>query len=817
MELAELFVSLLLDSSEYTKAVDEEVNNASSWGSALGTNFLAGASIILTGVLTLVTAIGGIGVASFNMANEVDNATKTIQASLNVTEIRAKELTEVATDIFANNFFDSITEANEALITVQQTVGDLADTELQRITESSKAIADTFDEDFNKIAQSANNLVNQGLVDSFDEAFDLITAGFQNGLNSSEDLLDTINEYSTQFGNAGATGKQFFSLLESGLQDGLLGTDKIADSFKEFTLRIQDGSDSTKQALEGLGLDSNEILQGIEDGSISVATAYDLVTSALGDAEASSETLANGTALLGTQFEDLGLNAFEAVTLASDSFNDLEGRTDGLAVNFTSLSDVFETVKRTFLVATLPIGNLLLRIANIIIPILLEKFNSILPIIETTIETVTSIFNSFFNNLDEGMTVLDAFIEAIWDIAPESVLNRLVTFRDDILPSITDLFNSFISIIQDNLGTFVSWEDVLITVGIAITSIVVPAMFALLSSLIPIIAPIVGIIAVVALLRNTWQSNFLDIQGRTQQFIDFITNVIIPNLAELYNLWVNVWLPQIKAVFNNVWINTILPRLNEFKDFIFIQLIPLLNQLWLNFTTIWLPEIQLAFSNFWIIVEVILSELYRWFNDNIVPIVTFFHDKWVNEWLPAISDKLSEIWFNTIEPILIKIAEFFNVTLPTALDTGAIKWNEVFNTLGTKIQEAFNNFIKPVFDAIRNFWEWLTGANFSFNFTIPDLPDWMIPSSPIPLHTAWEDFNNFLSTANFNPNFNGLEASTVAPIPATNNINQLINNAPTGDKFSMIFPNVTNENIAKASIASVERIRALRADNFINR
>ena len=43
-------------------------------------------------------------------------------------------------------------------------------------------------------------------------------------------------------------------------------------------------------------------------------------------------------------------------------------------------------------------------------------------------------------------------------------------------------------------------------------------------------------------------------------------------------------------------------------------------------------------------------------------------------------------------------------------------------------------------DAIKGFWDWISGKTFKFNISIPDLPDWAVPDSPIPLHTAWKNF-----------------------------------------------------------------------------
>ena len=53
--------------------------------------------------------------------------------------------------------------------------------------------------------------------------------------------------------------------------------------------------------------------------------------------------------------------------------------------------------------------------------------STVIPAIQMVAETVAS----FVGNLEEGMSPLDAFIEAIWDIAPQEVLDALIRQREE--------------------------------------------------------------------------------------------------------------------------------------------------------------------------------------------------------------------------------------------------------------------------------------------------------------------------------------------------------------------------------------------------
>src|SRR5215204_948157 len=215
----------------------------------------AGAGLALTGVGALALGVGAVGVAAFDMAGQANQATNDIQAALGVTETQAQSLADTAVDVFGDNFGASVEDATASLITVRQQMAGLADDELQGVTEKALALRDTFGTDIAESTNAANTLMQRFGLTS-DQAFDFITSGMQRGLNASDDFLETVGEYSTQFASGGTDAGQFFSLLESGMRGGVLGTDKAADAFKEFRVRIQDGSDATSTALGQLGIDS---------------------------------------------------------------------------------------------------------------------------------------------------------------------------------------------------------------------------------------------------------------------------------------------------------------------------------------------------------------------------------------------------------------------------------------------------------------------------------------------------------------------------------------------------------------------------------
>lgn len=142
------------------------------------------------------------------------------------------------------------------------------------------------------------------------------------------------------------------------------------------------------------------------------------------------------------------------------------------------------------------------------------------------IQAAAGAIAGFISNLREGMSPIDSFIEAIWNIAPQPVLDMLVRFRDDVLPGLTAAVRSIVDPIVNWVRNNVELRDVLMVVGAAVAATVIPAIVSLVSAFAPVIAIFAAAVAAVALLRNAWESNFLGIRDRTQAVGEFVIGAV---------------------------------------------------------------------------------------------------------------------------------------------------------------------------------------------------------------------------------------------------------------------------------------------------
>lgn len=362
----------------------------------------AGAGIAVAGLLK-------IGVASFQMAKDTRAATADIQTQLGVLPAEAEKFANVAKNVYGAGLGASMSEVGRAVADTSRILKMSAeDPATERMTENAFKLRDAFGVEVTESLSAAKTLMDNFGI-SGDEAFDLITTGFQKGLDRSGDFLDTINEYGTQFRNAGADEKQFFSIMETGLAGGMLGTDKAADAFKEFQVRILDGSKATNESLAMLGINADAFTNAISSGQVSGAQAFALIIDRLNKTESQAIRMQAGVGLIGTQFEDLGIDAALNLSLVSDSFDNIDQAVEGLDVRYRNWGHLTTTIGRRTALAFSPVSEALLEIAAEAMPAVEAAFGAL----EERVSQVVTTFTTNFDAVGGGIKGLVAGVGSI--------------------------------------------------------------------------------------------------------------------------------------------------------------------------------------------------------------------------------------------------------------------------------------------------------------------------------------------------------------------------------------------------------------------
>lgn len=398
------------------------VNGAAGKGSEAASSFVEGfagsAALLRLGAaggpigLALATAGlvgGGLLVRNIISGIEREPARDQVAAQLGIDPASMQRLSSAAGKAYADNWGDSVqanlSTAKTAIQTGLLTGAD--DPGAQRIIEQLTAVSQLMGEEIPATARAAGQLIKTGLADNASQAFDLITKGEQAGLNISEDWLDTLNEYGTQFRKLGLSGPEAVGLISQALKGGARDSDVAADAIKEFSIRAVDGSDTTKRAFTELGFDAEAMSEKFAEGG---PAAHDAMGQVLDAVRSIQDPLMRGqvaAALFGTQWEDLG-GAFDQLNL-SNAVTQL-GQVDGAAQNAAdtmgnNVAGSFESAKRGIEVALQGVQDKLA-----------EVFGPSLQNVALWVQNHTDDIANFFKGMagiaiDVGADILEAFGE----------------------------------------------------------------------------------------------------------------------------------------------------------------------------------------------------------------------------------------------------------------------------------------------------------------------------------------------------------------------------------------------------------------------
>nr|DAF09806.1 MAG TPA: minor tail protein [Caudoviricetes sp.] len=338
--------------------LEKRFNNVADVFSHAGDAFTSAGEILTKSVTAPLAAVG---TAAIKFSSDSQDAFQQFAAATGTATDEMGKYKDMINNVYKDNFGESINDVAEAMATVNQNMSYLDDSALQRCTEYAYTLSDTFDVDVAESTRAADALIKHYGV-SANEAFNLMTQGMQSGLNFSDELFDNIDEYSVQFKKLGLDAEDMFSVFANGAQNGAFNLDKIGDAVKEFSIRAIDGSDTTKQGFEALGMNADEMAQKFGAGGKTAKEAFNEVIEGLASMNNPVAQSAAGVNLFGTMWEDLGPQVITSMSTASDAIDKSRESVEGLVnVKYDTLSGALGGLWRTIQVDVLqPIGNQLI-------------------------------------------------------------------------------------------------------------------------------------------------------------------------------------------------------------------------------------------------------------------------------------------------------------------------------------------------------------------------------------------------------------------------------------------------------------------------
>ena len=289
---------------------------------------------------------------------------------------------------------------------------------------------DVFGASIEESSRAARDIMQNFKV-SAAEAFDYMARSAQNGLDYSGELLDSISEYSVQFKKFVFSLDDMFNIMEKGAESGAWKLDTVGDAIKELSIGAIDGSDSTKQGFDLVGLSVDDMAQEFGKGGEAARAAFTEAVSALASMMDPIKQDAAGVALFGTMWEDLGKSVVLSMTDISDSAYDAAGAMEDIKdINYNSLSNSLNNVKRQIDLLIQPIGESL-------IPVLDEAADKIAEIAgnEELNKTATAVGNFISGTLSILMNNINAMASAITGITTDVIAFKTASMLSKITAS----------------------------------------------------------------------------------------------------------------------------------------------------------------------------------------------------------------------------------------------------------------------------------------------------------------------------------------------------------------------------------------------
>ncbi|WP_256960126.1 phage tail tape measure protein [Streptomyces scabiei] len=170
---------------------------------------------------------------------------------------------------------------------------------IESLTVKVTDLSNTFEQDLSKTANAAATMIRTGMAKDGGQALDILTKGFQSSANKADDLLDTMNEYSTQFRRVGIDGSMAIGLIDQAIKGGARDSDQVADAIGQFGELALASEQGVKDAFKSIGLDAGDMADLIGKGGSSATSALQQTLDALRGTEDQTVKLTAATALFG--------------------------------------------------------------------------------------------------------------------------------------------------------------------------------------------------------------------------------------------------------------------------------------------------------------------------------------------------------------------------------------------------------------------------------------------------------------------------------------------------------------------------------------
>lgn len=195
-----------------------------------------------------------------------------------------------------------------------------------RMTDTMRALADTYNVDFREAVKAANTLMAQ-FGKSGDDAIQLIKDGMRGMIQGDgPKLLSMIQKYAPAFHDAGVSASQLVAIIQNTGSGIFTEQNMNAIVFGIKNIRLM--SESTSQALAQLGIDGEAMTKQLNDGTLNVFDALKQVADQLQKVDSNSQTAGEVMQqVFGRQGVTAGTNIAKAISTLNVNLDETKKKT----------------------------------------------------------------------------------------------------------------------------------------------------------------------------------------------------------------------------------------------------------------------------------------------------------------------------------------------------------------------------------------------------------------------------------------------------------------------------------------------------------
>lgn len=224
---------------------------------------------------------------------------------------------------------------------VTQVTTGLRGPSANRMTDTARAVVDTYNVDFREVINAANTLMTQ-FGKSGDEAMQLIKDGMQGMIQGDgPKLLQMIQQYAPSFRDAGIEASQLVAIIHN--SEGGIFTDQNMNAIVMGIKNIRLMTKATSDALAKMGIDGQEMTRKLNDGSMTIFQAMQQVTDAIQKAGTGSQAVGEVMQqVFGRQGAAAGTNLGKAIATLNTNLEETKRQTGELGDAFADLQTANE-------------------------------------------------------------------------------------------------------------------------------------------------------------------------------------------------------------------------------------------------------------------------------------------------------------------------------------------------------------------------------------------------------------------------------------------------------------------------------------------